>query len=89
MNWLKAVSITFLPRLIAALAGVLVGKAAQHGLTLDPVEVSGVVIAAYAAVHKAINSKVNPGDAAKGRLAEAEKTATNDGTTVRVAPDPS
>lgn len=87
MNWLNAVGVTYLPRLIAAAVGVVVAKAAQHGLTLDPVEVSGVVLAVYAAVHKAINSRVNPGDAAKGRLAEAEKTATSNGTTVRVAPD--
>lgn len=85
MNWLKAVLVTLGPRVIAALGGVIVAKAAQKGVTLDPVEVSGVVLAAYAAIHKAINSKVNPGDAAKGRVAAAEKSATEHGGVVSVS----
>lgn len=85
-SWLKAFAVTVLPRLAAAAAAVIVGKAAQHGVTLDPVETTGVVLGAYGALHKAINSKVNPGDAAKGRVADAEKVASDGGGTVRVEP---
>ena len=84
MNWFKTLAITLLPRLAAAAGGVIVAKAAQKGVTLDPVEMTGIVLGAYAAIHKAINSKVNPGDSAKGRLIEAEKVATDAGGTVRV-----
>lgn len=84
MNWLKAFAVTVLPRVVAAVAGVIVGKAAQHGVTLDPTETTGVILAAYAGIHKAINSQVNPGDAAKGRVADAEKVAAQVGGRVSV-----
>lgn len=87
MNWLKAVLKTLGPRLFAAASSVLVAKAAQKGLTLDPTEVGGIIIGAYAVLHRAISSKVNPGDAAKGRLADAEKDAVDTGTTVKVSPN--
>ena len=73
----KGFAVTVLPRLAAAVGGVVVGKAAQKGLTLDPMEVQGVILAGYAGLHQLINSKVNPGGGAKLRLAEAEKEAVN------------
>lgn len=84
MHWIKVALITVGPRVLAAIAGVVVGKAAQHGVTLDPAETTGVILAAYAGIHKAINSRVNPGDAAKGRVAEAEKVAATQGGRVTV-----
>lgn len=79
MNWLKAALRVVGPRLIAAISGVVVAKAAQKGLTLDPVEVTGIVVGAYAGIHRIISSKVNPGDSAKGRLVTAEKDAVDVG----------
>ncbi len=86
-NWFSAMLSTVAPRLVAAVASVIVTKALAHGVTLDPTETTGAMLAAYAAIHKAISSRVNPGDAAKGRVAAAEKKAANDGGTVYVAPD--
>lgn len=86
MDWFKAMLVTVAPRIVAAGAAVVVAKAAAHGVTLDPTETTGLILAAYAGIHKAINSQVNPGDAAKGRIAEAEKVASENGSTVKVAP---
>lgn len=85
-DWIGAALTTVGPRVLAAGAAVLVGKAAQHGVTLDPTEMTGLILGSYAAIHKAISSKVNPGDAAKGRVANAEKDAANTGGLVRVEP---
>lgn len=84
MKWLKAMLVTVGPRVFSAIAAVIVAKAAEKGITLDPIETNGVMLGVYAAIHKAINSKVNPGDAAKGRVAEAEKDASAHGGTVTV-----
>lgn len=86
MNWLKTVAQTLGSRLIAVVVSVVVAKAAQKGLTLDPAEVGGLVLGAYATVHRGVSSRINPGDAAKGRLADAEKDASDTGTTVKVRP---
>lgn len=87
MNWLTSFLVTVAPRLVAAGAAVVVAKAAAHGVTLDPTETTGILLGVYATIHKAINSRVNPGDAAKGRVASAEKLATINGGTVVVSPD--
>lgn len=84
MKWILSALTVAGPRVVAAGAAVLVTKAAQHGLTLDPVEVGGFLLGVYGLVHKAISSKVNPGDAAKGRLATAEKDAVEVGGQVIV-----
>lgn len=84
MNWFTNILRVLGPRLVAAGAAVLVTKAAEKGVTLDPTEVAGVLVGSYAAIHKAISSKINPGDAASGRVAAAEKSAANNGGTVVV-----
>jgi hypothetical protein len=84
MEWFKAMLVTVGPRLAAAAGAVVVAKAAKLGVTLDPTETTGLILGSYAAIHKAISSKVNPGDAAKGRVADAEKTASQTGGAVVV-----
>ena len=86
MNFFKGALLALGPRLAAAAATIVVAKAAQHGLTLDPTETIGAMLGIYAALHRMISSQVNPGDAAKGRLVEAEKTAVSTGSVVDVKP---
>jgi len=75
------------PRLVAAAASVAIVKGAAHvGLSLDPAETQGAILATYAIVHRAISSSVNPGDAAKGRVAAAEKVAADNGGVASVIP---
>jgi hypothetical protein len=76
------------PRLIAAAAATMIVKYAGHiGMTLDPMETTGAILALYALIHRGVSSAVNPGDAAKGRVASAEKQAADLGGTVVVMPD--
>lgn len=70
----KAVPI-WLPRILGILAAWLVGWAAKHELTLDQDQVTTLMIAAYAFLHRAISKKVNPSDAAKSVLVEEGKAA--------------
>lgn len=77
MRWFKGLAVTLLPRLISVVAGVFVGKAAQWGLTLDPIEVTGIIVGTYAGTHRLINSKFNQGDAAGLRVAEAANEAAD------------
>ena len=74
------------PRVLGAAAGLAAAKLAEKGVTVDPATLIGISLGAYAAVHKAVSSKVNPGDAAEGRVATAEKKAADQGSTVVVAP---
>ena len=80
------------PRILGALFGGLatyVGVKTSGALQIDPAAAAEVVTGAllsYAAAHRVGSAVVNPGDAAKGRLATAEKTATDNGSTVTVAP---
>lgn len=65
-----------LPRLAGILAGYLVTLAAKYlGLTLDPAEVTTLVLATYALVHRAISQHTNPGDATKSVLIAKDKAA--------------
>ena len=62
------------PRLIGILAGYASTKLAEStGAAVDPASLIAIGTAVYAGVHKAVSSKVNPGDAANGRVANAEK----------------
>ena len=67
---------TWGPRVAGVAASAVVGKAAQHGLTLDPVETTSLMIATYAYLHRAISKKVNPGDATKSVLVTQDKEET-------------
>lgn len=87
MNWLKNILITYAPRLLGAAAGMAAAKIAETtGVVVDPATLVGVALAVYAGVHKAASAKVNPGDAASGRVAEAVKVAADNGATVVVKP---
>lgn len=75
----------------AAFAGLAtyVGIKTSGAINIDPAAAAEVVtgmFTAYALAHRAGSAAINPGDAAKGRLADAEKVATDMGTSVRVAP---
>lgn len=74
------------PRALGIAAGWISTKLAERGVTTDPATLIALGTTVYATVHKAVSSKVNPGDAASGRVATAEKKAADFGTTVTVAP---
>lgn len=90
MNWLKAVLVTVGPRIIGAVAGGVaswVYAKTRGTVTIDASQAAEIVTAGlvgYAGLHKAVSSFVNPGDAAKLRVARAEKDATTTGGTVIV-----
>lgn len=88
MDWIKNVLVTSGPRILGAIAGWLAAKIAETtGMAVDPTTLIGIALAIYAAVHKAVSAiGVNPGDAATGRIASAEKRAADTGTAVTVAP---
>lgn len=86
MNWFTKILTILGPRVLGAAAGAAAGKLAEKGITVDPATLIGIALSTYALVHKAVSAKVNPGDAATGRMVTAEKTAEDLGATVRVAP---
>lgn len=86
MGFLKKVWVVLGPRIGGAAVGFIVAKAAEKGITVDPATVTAIALGAYGVAHKVISSKVNPGDAASGKLASAEKDAVQSNTTVKVSP---
>lgn len=65
-----------LPRLAGILAAYLVGEASKRfGLTLDQEQVTGLMLVAYAGVHRWISERTNPGDATKSVLIVEDKVA--------------
>jgi hypothetical protein len=59
----------------------------QVAVTVDPMAIGTAVattLGAYAGVHRLVSRFVNPGDAAKGRVATAEKNAADHGGTVQI-----
>lgn len=90
MKWLKAVLVTVGPRILGAVAGGIASWVyAKTGgaVEIDAEKAAQIVSAGligYAGVHKAASSWINPGDAAKLRVASAEKEATSHGGTVTV-----
>lgn len=79
MNWFTDILKTYGPRVVGAAAGVAAAKITEKtGISVDPATLVGVALAAYAAVHKGVSAKVNPGDAATGRVADAIDRAAND-----------
>lgn len=81
---------TWGPRVIGSvLSGVAtyIGIRTSGAVQIDPTAAAELVTTAflaYSAAHKAGSSIVNPGDAAKGRVATAEKTAADMGGNVNV-----
>jgi hypothetical protein len=63
----------FIPRIAAVLAAWLAAEAAKRGLTLDPEELAVLILAVYAASHRLLSRYINPGDAAKSAVIEADK----------------
>ncbi len=89
MNWIKNVAKTFGPRLLGIIAGFASTKLAEQHVTVDPATLIGIGTVVYAGVHKAVSAKVNPGDSATGRVADAISDAASGQTlrnTVVVAP---
>lgn len=93
MNFLKATLKTLGPRLIGVICSTIAGIIAEKtkgAVTIDPetatAVITGSMIGSYAVAHRVASSFINPGDAAKSRLAEAEKIATNYGSSVVVRP---
>ena len=93
MNWLKKIVVSLGPRIIGAAAAGLSGwlfAKTKGTVSINPdqvVEIAGSMITAYAVAHRAVSAVgVNPGDAASGRMAAAEKDALNTGTTVQPEP---
>jgi hypothetical protein len=86
MNFFTKIWTVLGPRIIAAAAGGAATKLAERGVTVDPATLVSIGLGTYGIVHKIISSKVNPGDAASSRMAAAEKTASDFGTTVVVPP---
>jgi hypothetical protein len=84
MNFLTRIAKTFGPRVLGAAASALAGwivVKTKGVVQVDPatlVEVGTAMIAGYAATHRAASAKVNPGDAATGRVATGIDAAAND-----------
>lgn len=79
-----------LPRLLGGVfagAATYIGVKTAGAVQIDPAQAAEVVTGvlwSYAASHRIASSYINPGDAAKARLADAEKNATDFGSTVQV-----
>lgn len=84
MNWFTNILKTFGPRLIGV--GVAAGASAIYShskgtVVIEPTQVTEMVtgmLLTYAAAHRAASVVINPGDAAKGRVADGIKTAADD-----------
>lgn len=90
MNFLIAALKVAGPRILGSIfAGTATWIAAktQGSVTIDPEVAAATVtsiLLSYAAAHRMTSSVVNPGDSAKGRVADAMKDASNVGGSVRV-----
>lgn len=90
MNFLRSLLITVGPRLIAsALGGIAtyIGVKTSGAVQIDPAHAAEIVtgiLVTYSASHKGLSAKINPGDSATARVADAIKDAADTGTTVKV-----
>lgn len=89
MNILTKAAKSIGPRILGGAASLLAGwifAKTKGAVQVDPqqvVEIAGTMIGAYAATHRAASALgINPGDAASGTLATAEKVALQTGTPV-------
>lgn len=78
MNRLTGILRVIGPRVAGVLAGWASAKLAEKQITVDPATLIAIATATYAGVHKVISAKVNPGDAATGRVAAGIDAAAND-----------
>lgn len=78
---------TFGPRLVGVLAGYGATRISeQTGVAVDPASLIAIGTVVYSGAHRLISAFVNKGDAATGRVAAAENTASERGSTVVVPP---
>lgn len=89
MNILSKAAKSIGPRIIGGIVSLFAGwlfAKTKGAIQVDPtqvVEIAGTMIGAYAATHRAASALgLNPGDAASGTLATAEKVALDTGTPV-------
>lgn len=85
---LKSMGPRFIGILCAGLATFVQSKS-RGAVVIDPGQMTEIVmgaLGAYAVGHRAASTVINPGDASTGRIADAEKTAADTGSTVKVAP---
>lgn len=78
-NILKTIGPRLLGQAASALAALILLKT-KGVVTIDPntlVEVITAAGVAYAATHRGVSAVVNPGDAAKGRVADGIKDAAD------------
>jgi hypothetical protein len=78
-----AILSAIVPRALGIAAAWLTQKAAEKtGVIVDPASLTAAGLVAYAAIHRAVSSKLNPGDAASRRMVNADKNAVASGTPV-------
>jgi hypothetical protein len=86
MDW-SALIAAYLPRILGVAAAMVTTKLGEKtGVIVDPSSLVVAGLAAYAGVHRAASTKLNPGDAAKSRMIDADKVAVATGTVVKPAP---
>ena len=68
---------TNIARVVGWIASIVVGFAAEHGMTLDPATVTAIMIGVYSLVHRLVSKKTNPGDAATSEVAKVDKDVQN------------
>lgn len=77
---LKAVGPRLIGIAVAAIASLVYDKT-KGAIQMDPETTTQLVtgmLVVYAGAHRAASAVINPGDAAKGRVADAIKTAADD-----------
>jgi hypothetical protein len=78
---------TFGPRVLGVLAGWGATRISEAtGIAVDPASLIAIGTFVYSGVHRATSAVVNKGDAATGRVAAAENTASTFGSAVVVPP---
>lgn len=76
-----------LPRALGIGAAFVTTKLGEKtGIVVDPASLQLAGLTAYAAVHRIVSAKMNPGDAAKPKMIVADKDAIATGTAVVPAP---
>lgn len=89
-NWIRQAWKTSGSRTLGLIAGFVASYLHIAARDLDKVDASlvtemiAVYVAAYLAVHRAMSAIMNPGDAARPKLADAEKHAVEDSGVVKV-----
>ena len=68
----------YISRIGGAIAGVVAAKISEGtGSVVDPSTLIGIVLGVYSVIHKLLDKKVNPSDAASATLAKQIPVAKN------------